>query len=283
MIPPRRPNRLIVAIPDSVTVDTPHQREKTAKIGLVARAAAVFRASEILLYRENMDRDSKDSRLVSTLLDYVATPQYLRKPLFPLDKNLMFAGILPPLRTPNHPLERSSKNISDGEIRDGYVLRSNSEFSLVEIGLDRMAKLDERVPVKTRVTVTLRRRGDELRATRVSRGDIHVYWAFQTRTSRMLLGATLEREQADLAIGTSRLGKPIEPSLESIRQRWNTARKIVLAFGPTTRGILELLRAEGKNPGDVFDFLVNTIPNQGTETVRTEEALVATLAILNLL
>jgi predicted SPOUT superfamily RNA methylase MTH1 len=29
------------------------------------------------------------------------------------------------------------------------------------------------------------------------------------------------------------------------------------------------------------DFVVNTIPAQGTETVRTEEALLATLAILN--
>jgi len=31
----------------------------------------------------------------------------------------------------------------------------------------------------------------------------------------------------------------------------------------------------------VTDFTVNTIPDQGTETVRTEEALYASLAILN--
>jgi hypothetical protein len=33
----------------------------------------------------------------------------------------------------------------------------------------------------------------------------------------------------------------------------------------------------------LFDFTVNTIPDQGSETVRTEEAMHATLAVLNLL
>jgi len=31
---------------------------------------------------------------------------------------------------------------------------------------------------------------------------------------------------------------------------------------------------------DIADFVVNTIPNQGTETVRTEEAILASLATL---
>ncbi|MEM2081776.1 MAG: putative RNA uridine N3 methyltransferase [Candidatus Bathyarchaeia archaeon] len=35
------------------------------------------------------------------------------------------------------------------------------------------------------------------------------------------------------------------------------------------------------NLDDTADFVVNTIPEQGTETVRTEEALLATLAIFN--
>ncbi|MEB2837263.1 MAG: hypothetical protein GSR80_000390 [Desulfurococcales archaeon] len=30
-----------------------------------------------------------------------------------------------------------------------------------------------------------------------------------------------------------------------------------------------------------FDYIINTVPNQGTLTVRTEEALHATLALLN--
>jgi hypothetical protein len=31
------------------------------------------------------------------------------------------------------------------------------------------------------------------------------------------------------------------------------------------------------------DFVVNTVPTQGTETVRTEEALIASLAVFNVI
>ncbi len=31
-----------------------------------------------------------------------------------------------------------------------------------------------------------------------------------------------------------------------------------------------------------FDYMVNSVPGQGTETIRVEEAIVATLAILNM-
>jgi predicted SPOUT superfamily RNA methylase MTH1 len=41
------------------------------------------------------------------------------------------------------------------------------------------------------------------------------------------------------------------------------------------------VRDEGANLNDLVDFVVNTVPMQGTETVRTEEALLASLAILN--
>jgi len=32
---------------------------------------------------------------------------------------------------------------------------------------------------------------------------------------------------------------------------------------------------------DLVDFVVNTIPSQGTKTVRTEEAIIASLATFN--
>jgi len=42
-----------------------------------------------------------------------------------------------------------------------------------------------------------------------------------------------------------------------------------------------MAKQEGLKLEDIADFVVNTIPKQGTETVRTEEALIASLAILN--
>jgi hypothetical protein len=46
-------------------------------------------------------------------------------------------------------------------------------------------------------------------------------------------------------------------------------------------GLHEIAAQEKLTLEEVADFVVNTIPCQGTETVRTEEALYASLAILN--
>ena len=47
---PRRKPSFSIAIPSSLVSDTPHLREKTAKIGLIGRSAAIFRVEEIVVY-----------------------------------------------------------------------------------------------------------------------------------------------------------------------------------------------------------------------------------------
>jgi predicted SPOUT superfamily RNA methylase MTH1 len=92
--------KLSIAIPASVISETPHLREKTAKIGSIARSAAIFRVNEIIVYADNAREDQRrDLAFIELLLKYLETPQYLRKALFKLDPDLQYAGILPPLRT----------------------------------------------------------------------------------------------------------------------------------------------------------------------------------------
>jgi len=55
----------------------------------------------------------------------------------------------------------------------------------------------------------------------------------------------------------------------------------LVAFGAPSRGLHEIAEDEGLRLGSIVDFVVNTIPKQGTATVRTEEALLASLAIFN--
>jgi len=57
----------------------------------------------------------------------------------------------------------------------------------------------------------------------------------------------------------------------------------LVAFGAPTQGLYEILDREHAKLEDVADFVVNTVPGQATETVRTEEAVYATLSILNTL
>ncbi len=58
---------------------------------------------------------------------------------------------------------------------------------------------------------------------------------------------------------------------------------MAVAFGGSYAGLFEICERQDVDAGKLFDVIINTIPNQGTATVRTEEALVATLALLNAL
>ena len=75
------------------------------------------------------------------------------------------------------------------------------------------------------------------------------------------------------------------PSLMSVvdklAERWKKSKRILLAFGAPSRGLKEIVAQEKLDLEAVADFVVNTIPDQGTQTVRTEEALYASLALLN--
>ncbi len=78
--------KLAIAIPASIISDTPHLREKTSKIGLIGRAAAIFRVDEIIVYPDNPKANQvRDLDFISLLLSYLETPQYLRKRLFKLE------------------------------------------------------------------------------------------------------------------------------------------------------------------------------------------------------
>ena len=56
----------------------------------------------------------------------------------------------------------------------------------------------------------------------------------------------------------------------------------MVAFGSPRFGLREILQQEKLDRNDVLDYFVNTIPSQKTATVRTEEALLVSLGILNL-
>jgi predicted SPOUT superfamily RNA methylase MTH1 len=62
---------------------------------------------------------------------------------------------------------------------------------------------------------------------------------------------------------------------------WKKAQSILVLFGAPSKGLHEIARDEGVNLNDLVNYVLNTVPGQGTETVRTEEAFLATLAVLN--
>jgi predicted SPOUT superfamily RNA methylase MTH1 len=113
--------------------------------------------------------------------------------------------------------------------------------------------------------------------------DTKFYWGYKVTVSKKPLGSILKDKPFDLVIATSRLGEPFTKVADKIRLKWNTSKHVLVAFGAPTKGLYEIVKQENLNLADLADFIVNTVPNQATETVRTEEALYVTLAALNLL
>jgi predicted SPOUT superfamily RNA methylase MTH1 len=273
-----------IAIPASVISDTPHLREKTSKIGLIGRAAAIFRIDEIIIYHDNQKTNQHQTAdLIATLLAYMETPQYLRKRLFKIEQKLRYAGILPPLRTPHHPLNRKAENLKVGEYREGVTLSRTKEGVLVDIGVEQPALLREtHWAVGKRLTLQIVKVGERVEVQTVSKDEVPYYWGYTVTVETCSFGKLLENRKFDLTIATSKFGDRFSEFAERFAEERKSATCTLVAFGAPTRGLQEIVRDEGANLRDIVDFVVNTVPEQGTETVRTEEALFASLAVLNM-
>ena len=275
--------KLSIAIPASLVSDVPHLREKTSKIGLVGRAAAIFRVEEIIVFQDILDFDqSKEANLIATILSYMETPQYLRKRLFKIRPELQYVGILPPLRTPHHPLINKLKDLTIGEHREGAVVALTKKGSLVDIGIEQQVLISKKeTPTNTRVTVKITDIREPPKAITVHRNEIEKYWGYQVTKSNIALGQLVKNQSFDLIVATSRRGSPFIEVVEKLVKRWKKSQKILVIFGAPARGLYEIAAQERLELEEVTDLVINTIPEQGTETVRTEEALYASLAILN--
>ncbi|MCC6012967.1 MAG: RNA methyltransferase [Candidatus Verstraetearchaeota archaeon] len=260
---------LTVCIPSSIVsiIDSPIER--TILIGQIARTISIYKVNKIVIY---MDSEKKDVLFIKELLEYLETPQYLRKYLFPISKNLRYAGYLPPLRTPHHPTIDS-----DIEYREGFVLESNDKESVVDIGFKEPIICP--YPLMRNRRVTLKREKNTWIPVR--KEDIPYYWGYEVVVDFKGLHHHLDNYNYDYVIATSRLGKPINMVFKEIKENLKPGKNIAILFGSPREGLYDIFLKYSLNLEDYCDIIVNMVPNQGTQTIRTEEALIISLAILS--
>ncbi|HSD57853.1 MAG TPA: putative RNA uridine N3 methyltransferase [Methanotrichaceae archaeon] len=265
-----------ILIPSSLTMESRDLRVNTLKVGSIARAAAVFRVNRIVIYK---DKEFDDSRFISMILGYMDTPQYLRKMLIPRREELRHVGMLPPLRTAHHPTNSETSALKIGEYRVGAVVESvgSDGGAWVEIGVDRPIPLrtEKKYAVGQRLNIRIFSR-NPLAAEPVDRKEIPQYWGYETEVVDSLesyLGSLDPLEVTVLL--TSRKGRVVTPKLLG---ELGQKRDLAVVFGSPAYGVDAFL---SKAAVDRY-CMINTIPHQGTETVRVEEAVFATLALLNL-
>ena len=283
---------LTVCIPSSVVREATSKRAATQKVGQIARAAVVFRVDRLTVFPDRRGEGRWGEEFVATVLEYAATPPYLRKEVWGKSAYLEAVGVLPPLRVAG-----TGSGSDDSESsRQGIVTEVGADGRVrVNCGLQHPISLvlppDVEASEGERVTVRISSR-EPVRARIVDEPPP----GFAVR--RADLETALDAPDAGVRIATSCFGTPLSvarlgPLADRIARDGAT-----VAFGAPERGLPDVLGVSpeaisGDDPEDAdrhrepdrggkFDRWLDTIPGQGTEVVRTEEALFATLACLNL-
>ena len=263
--------RLSVAIPDTVLEDHDSLREKTVKLGQIARSCSIFGVDLVEVFPD--PRGHGEAALIRRVLEYLETPQYLRKRLFPIDESLRYAGLLPPLRIPSHKPKVPLDNLAQGELREGYLLDDGLS---VDIGLDATLELAAPAEPRRRVTVRVTHR-KPLRGALAAPGASDPYWGY--RVEERDADALFADPRFALRIATSRSGERLAGCLGALGRRFAATASVLLLFGSPSRGLYETI----PDLGGRSDFVVNLYPEQHVATVRTEEAIASALYLLEIL
>jgi predicted SPOUT superfamily RNA methylase MTH1 len=195
---------------------------------------------------------------------------------------LRYVGILPPLRTPHHPIKRRSALLKIGEFREGVILSKNDREILVNIGTEKPLRVIGSGPsVGSRVSIKVTKKHPYLMGRFTKKKDIETYWGYNVHIIKSLSKLAL-KSVFDITFATSRNAPNFKEIESELVSRLTNSKNILIAFGSPREGINEILSKENVKIGDIFNFSANMVPDQGSVTVRMEEALSATLALIGL-
>ena len=264
--------KISIAIPESALSDESLKLDKTRKISVLARACAIFKIDTIYVYQEGSNKE--DRNLIVTILRYLETPQFLRRRLFPKMNELKFAGVMLPLQIPSHATPSDSKKINAGNVREGVVVSIKGK-RFVDVGINELVPFFGKENPGKRVTVQFKTGYPNFSVKEIQRNETPMYWGYTVK-ERANLFSLLTEWQGNIII-TSRKGRTA--TKEQISKYLISDLPILVVFGSPEKGIHEILRNKMKNVQNAKTL--NFFPNQATETIRLEEALLGTLAIIN--
>ena len=270
---------LWIAIPDSSLSDEQTKRDKSIKVSQFARACSIFRVKRVYIYHDALSHFEKDDAdLLKTILRYLDTPQYLRKMLFPMMHQLQYAGILHPIKTPHHMVVEDIKKVKAGDVRTGVIVKVKGQL-FVEVGIGSLVPFVgdgfEGKKVNARFTSSY----PNLKAIQAREQDILDYWGYEVKEVPSISKLLTSVEKTAIII-TSRKGRYFKNIEAGLAEHTKNVQNILVAFGSPKHGLHQILDKEGASIRP-YEYVVNMFPNQGTETVRLEEAVLGTLAILN--
>ncbi|GMH93744.1 hypothetical protein TrVE_jg12170 [Triparma verrucosa] len=309
-----RYDTLSIAVPTSIVANAQSKELKTMLCGQIARAATIYCVDEIVIYEDveggkNEDTSSNFSKnplqFMQRILEYAETPQYLKQSLHPNHADLQFAGLIPPIDAPHH-VRRGEQS----KYREGVTLDTKDKpggegrVTYVNCGVGKDVEIDRKVPKGVRVTVEIENyKGKEIKGKAVKSSQVREengdYWGYTVRGVKGGLKGVLEGGpwgEYDWKVGTSERGRSVNEVLHGHSRAGEPSdggrfeksyQHMLLVFGGV-HGIEQCVdddedfpHVSGADCGELlFDTFVNTVPLQGSRTVRSEEAILLTLAQL---
>ncbi|CAM8915084.1 unnamed protein product [Rhodiola kirilowii] len=239
----------------------------------IARAATIFRIDEVVVFdSKSTSADEPEFTLETTGEDSGAA--FLIRVLL---------GMLPPLDAPHH-----LRKHEWAPYREGVTLGekpSNAHGTLVDVGLNKAIVIDKLLEPGVRVTVAMGNNRN------LDSGKVHkivssskpkeegMYWGYTVRYAPNISSISKNcpyKSSYDYMIGTSEHGLVVKSSELQIP----ACRHLLISFGGLAgleESVEEDTNLKGKDVRDVFDTYLNTCPNQGSRTIRTEEAILISL------
>lgn len=292
-----------IAVPGSILDNAQSLELRTYLAGQIARAACIYKVNEVIVFDDQGDVTETEKRKIkkddllgegrpgclqlARILQYLECPQYLRKHFFPLHKDLQYSGVLNPLDAPHHLRQMDESLYREGIVTNKPIKAGRG--SQVNVGLLNDVHVDKVLMPGLRVTVKIppeQPNPKKLKGVIVPPNKPYtengIYWGYTVKLAKNLTEVLTNcqyKEGYDLTIGTSDKGT----SIDEIEARSLEYRHCLIVFG----GLAGLEAAvdvdpnlDVDDPSLVFHKYVNTCPQQGSRTIRTEEAILLTLAEL---
>ncbi|GER25098.1 hypothetical protein STAS_00667 [Striga asiatica] len=287
---------ITIALPGSIIDNAQSLELATRLAGQIARAATIFRIDEVVIFdnksvsrdvsaetlENDLGEDESGAAFLVRILRYLETPQYLRKSLFPKHNSLRFVGLLPPLDAPHHLRKHEWASYREGSILTLHCITlekvdQGSVGTLVDVGLSKNVIIDQVLERGRRVTVDMGTdrnldAGPRKIVSSLTPMEKGMYWGYKVRYApnfSSLFNNCPYQGGYDYRIGTSEHGVAFKPSKLALP----SFKHLLIAFGGLA-GLEECVEEDanlkGKDVHSIFDSYLNTCPNQGSRTIRTE-------------
>ena len=175
---------------------------------------------------------------------------------------------------PNQTVTSDAKQVKKGDVREGVIFPKDGK-KFIDMGIDHSIPYHGKKVIDKRIIIKIKDTFPNFTVYDIEKNQIPYFWSYNVKHGGNLF--SLLTEWKGPKILTSRKSKKIKE--EDMQKIISSDEEVLIVFGTTDKGIHEML---DKKISNIQNFKAwNFFPQQGTETVRLEEAILGCLSIMN--